>query len=478
MSFQNDYSKYLQTNDLYKLLIDETPLAVVVISRDGTILHMNKTMLKFTGYTYNEVISREYLRLFVPREDWNLCLPMFKKHSNDSTIGERVFNVNRVIAKGGKQYMLEWHGRNIADEHSEVVFSLGCGIDITERQEYALELKKAFHEIEILKNKLERENTALKRQIKSTTLRKIVGTSDAVKDVLQRVTLLANTDTTVLILGETGTGKELIAEALHNASNRSSKALIKVNCPAIPETLFESELFGHVQGAFSGAVSHKTGRIHAAEGGTLVLDEIGEIPISTQVKLLRFLESREYERVGESKTSKANVRIIASTNADLNTLVQKGKFRADLLYRLRVATLTLPPLRERKSDIKVLINDFLGYYNHLFNKQVLFPNTEVLEFLQNYEWPGNIRELRHVIEHACIYCPESHIKMEHLPEYLNKTLAEASGQIRETNGKVSKERLLEILNQCKWNKKNAAKELGVHRCTLYRMMEKHAISKQ
>lgn len=478
MNFQNNYSKYLQTDDLYKLLIDETPLDVVVINRDGTILHMNKTMLAFTGYTYNDVIGREYLRLFVPREDWSICLPMFKKHNKDSAISERVFNVNRIIAKGGKQYMLEWYGRNISDENGEVVFSLGCGIDITERHEYALELKKAFHEIEILKNKLERENTALKRRIKSTTLRKIVGTSDAVKDVLQRVTLLAATDTTVLILGETGTGKELIAEALHNASNRSSKALIKVNCPAIPETLFESELFGHVQGAFSGAVINKTGRIHAAEGGTLVLDEIGEIPISTQVKLLRFLENLEYERVGESKTSKANVRIIASTNADLDKLVQEGKFRADLLYRLRVAILTLPPLRERKSDIKVLINDFLSYYNNLFNKHVFFPNTEVLEFLQNYEWPGNIRELRHVIEHACIYCPESHIRMEHLPEYINKNIADVSEQAHETKGKVTKEKLLEILNNCKWNKKNAAKELGVHRCTLYRMMEKHNISKQ
>lgn len=478
MAFQKNYAKYLQTNGLYKLLIDETPMAVVVISRDGKILHMNKTMLEFTGYSHNEVVGREYLRLFVPEQDWSICSPMFKKRSHGTVISERVFNINRVIAKNGKEYMLEWYGRNIADENDELVFSLGCGIDITERQEYALELKKAFHEIKILKNKLERENTDLKRRIKSTTMKKIVGTSEAINDVLQRVVLLANTDTTVLILGETGTGKELIAEALHNASNRSAKPLIKVNCPAIPETLFESELFGHVQGAFSGAVSNKTGRIYAAEGGMLVLDEIGEIPITTQVKLLRFLESREYERVGESKTSKANVRIVASTNAVLDTLVQEGKFRADLLYRLRVATLTLPPLRERKSDIKVLINNFLGYYNHLFSKQVLFPNTEVLEFLQNYSWPGNIRELRHVIEHACIYCPELHIKMEHLPDYLHKKSVEISNSPRKHNGKITKDALLEVLHLCKWNKNNAAKELGIHRCTLYRLMEKHAIGKQ
>lgn len=481
MSFREEYGKYLKTNDLYKLLVEETPLFLVVISSEGKVLTMNKLMLDLLGYKEEEAVGKKYLETFVPREDWPITAPMFKRHEDPKSkvLSEKVFNENRIIGKNGKRYFVEWHGRNIADADGNLVFSMGCGFDVTERKKTADALQKAFVEIESLKNKLEIENSALKKKIRITSLGKIVGNSSAVREILQRIALISNNDSTVLILGETGTGKEMVAEAIHDASNRSTKALVKVNCPAIPETLFESELFGHVQGAFSGATSTKQGKIHAADGGTLLLDEIGEIPLSVQVKLLRFLESKEYERVGENKINKANVKIIASTNADLEKLVEQGKFRADLLYRLRVATLTLPPLRERKEDIQVLINDFLSYYNNLFSKKVLFPQPNVLEFLMNYDWPGNIRELRHVVEHACIYCPESYFKMEHLPEYMlkDKTRGATSGKNR-PGGKIDRNRLIGILNQCKWNKTNAAEMLGVHRCTLYRLMDKHGISRQ
>lgn len=467
---QNNFDALIEMSemrDLQRILIDESPIFINTMDRNGRVLHMNRVMLDMLGYNETEIVGLEYLSHFVPENEWySNGLPLYMKEG---------INENHVKTRDNRLYLVEWHCRNIKDKNGNFLFSFGFGIDVTERRKTESALKQAFSEIEMLKNKLESENTDLKRKIKISSFSKIIGESEAIKECVQRISMFAQTDTTVLILGETGTGKELIAEALHNAGSRSSKPIIKVNCPAIPETLFESELFGHVQGAFSGATSNKIGRVDAAEGGTLVLDEIAEIPVSIQVKLLRFLENKEYERVGEAKTRKANIKIIASTNANLEELVKEGKFRADLYYRLRVGIIKLPPLRERKSDIPILIQDFLNYYNSLFQKKVLFPDAEALNFLTEYKWLGNVRELKHVLECACISCPDGHIKMAHLPDYLMLGNQVESNPV--VRIKIDKNLLLNVLNKHKWHKKETAEALGIHRSTLYRLIDKFEIKK-
>jgi formate hydrogenlyase transcriptional activator len=241
-------------------------------------------------------------------------------------------------------------------------------------------------------------------QGRSTARNAIVGESSALKSVLEEVSLVAPTDATVLILGETGTGKELIARAIHERSNRSSRPFIRVNCAAIPPSLIASELFGHERGAFTGALQRRLGRFEAAHGGTIFLDEIGELPMETQIALLRVLQEREFERVGSSQPISVDVRIIAATNRDLKAAVAAGTFRQDMFYRLNVFPIQVPPLRERIDDIPMLVEDFVERYAQKAGKKFSVIKMNTIEMLQAYDWPGNIRELQNVIERAVILC--------------------------------------------------------------------------
>jgi PAS domain S-box-containing protein len=311
--------------------------------------------------------------------------------------------------------------------------------------------------------------------------RGIVGRSGPMQDIYQLLEQLSSLDSIVLILGESGTGKELVAEALHYGGVRAGKPLIKVNCSALSESLLESELFGHVRGAFTGAVRDKVGRIQAAQGGTLFLDEIGDISPMLQLKLLRFLESREYERVGESKTCTADVRIIAATNADLREAVRRGSFREDLYYRLNVMPVTLPPLRDRQADIPMLTDHFLSMFAENFGKHFDGVSEEVMDLLLTYSWPGNVRELKHALEHACILSPGKTIELRHirkdLVDQIRSGLPEpapvpepgvpASFMPR----KPGREDILAVLGECGGNKVRAARRLGIHRATLYRKLK-------
>lgn len=236
----------------------------------------------------------------------------------------------------------------------------------------------------------------------STNLREIVGNSRELRSVLRRTKQVAPLNTTVLILGETGTGKELLARAVHSLSERHARPFVKLNCAALPASLIEAELFGHEKGAFTGASFRRVGRFEAAQGGTLFLDEIGELPLEVQPKLLQVLEHGEFERVGNSHPIRVDLRLIAATNRDLTIAVRKGQFRADLLYRLNIYPLTLPPLRERRDDIRVLANHFVQEFSAKFAKQIDGIPSEVMTALQEYRWPGNIRELRNMIERMVI----------------------------------------------------------------------------
>jgi transcriptional regulator with GAF, ATPase, and Fis domain len=282
---------------------------------------------------------------------------------------------------------------------------VGAVTDITERKRAEDDLQKAFGEIKKLKDQLYKENIALKAEIDSASMfEEIVGESPALQAVLARLAKVAPSDCTVLITGETGTGKELIARGIHKRSKRSSRAFVSVNCAAIPATLIASELFGHEKGAFTGALQRRLGRFELAEGGTIFLDEVGELPPETQIALLRVLQEREFERIGGSQSIRADVRVITATNRDLRSAIAAGGFRSDLFYRLNVFPIEIPSLRERKEDIPILVEYFIDRYSRKAGKKIRNIEKRSLELLQSYSWPGNIRELQNVIERSVVVC--------------------------------------------------------------------------
>jgi PAS domain S-box-containing protein len=281
-------------------------------------------------------------------------------------------------------------------ENGKVTRLIGNTLDITEQQ-------NALEEIRRLKDELYKENIVLREEINSTSMfEEVLGTSAVLQRVLALAAKVAPTDSTVLIMGETGTGKELIARAIHKRSKRAERSFVSVNCAAIPSSLIMSELFGHEKGAFTGAVQRRLGRFELAEGGTLFLDEVGDLPLETQIALLRVLQEREFERVGGTEVLRANVRVIAATNRDLQTAIAAGTFRSDLYYRLNVFPIELPPLRDRKDDIPILVNYFVNRYAQRAGRKIDTIQKKSLEALQEYSWPGNVRELQNVIERSLI----------------------------------------------------------------------------
>lgn len=275
------------------------------------------------------------------------------------------------------------------------------------------ELKKTNEEIQALRDQLYKENLALREEIDITRMfEEIVGSSPALQSALTRVAKVAPTESTVLITGETGTGKELVARAIHKRSQRSSRAFVSVNCAAIPRDLIASELFGHEKGAFTGATQRRLGRFESAEGGTIFLDEVGELPAETQIALLRVLQEREFQRVGGNEPLKADARVVAATNRDLQAAIAEGKFREDLFYRLNVFPIEVPPLRERREDIPLLVEYFVDRYASKAGKAIKSINKNTMEMLQAYSWPGNIRELQNVIERSVIICDSENLSVD------------------------------------------------------------------
>ena len=313
------------------------------------------------------------------------------------------------------------------------------------------------------------ERTLKKRQ----KFEHIVGRSEAVQAMFGLIENLAEVDTTVLITGESGTGKELVAEALHYRSSRRDGSLIKVNCAALPENLLESELFGHLKGSFTGALRDKIGRFEQADGGTIFLDEIGDISPAMQVRLLRVLQNKEIEKVGGTGTIKVDVRIVAATNQDLVRKVREQEFREDLYYRLRVVQIPMPPLRNRREDIPLLIDHFVNLYNQRFKRSISGLNESALAQMTRYDWPGNIRELQHAIEHAFVLCRQEVVDICHLPPELSELQLSAQGQASEPDDELV--RLTSALDKTGWNKSRAARVLGVSRRTIYRKMEELGI---
>ncbi len=297
----------------------------------------------------------------------------------------------------------------------------------------------------------------------------MVGHSAPMQEVYGLLETLADVPTTVLVAGESGTGKELVARALHEGGARRNAPLVKVNCAALSDNLLESELFGHIKGAFTGAVRDKIGRFEAAHGGTIFLDEIGDISPALQLRLLRVLQEREIERVGDNRPIKVDVRVVAATNQDLAEKIRKGQFREDLFYRLKVVTVKLPPLRQRREDIPLLSEHFIDRFNRKLDRRVRGLATEAMERLLAYSWPGNVRQLEHALEHACILCRDEMIDTHHLPEEM---LDQADGSEQETGP----EQIRRALAESGGNKAKAARLLGISRRTIYRKLEEYRIA--
>ncbi len=329
-----------------------------------------------------------------------------------------------------------------------------------------------------LENKrLKEENILLKQQLRDNGPElNIIGRSEALEKCRQLALQVAETSATVLIEGESGTGKELITNIIHYNSQVGHGPFVKVNCSAFSEGVLESELFGHEKGAFTGAVAAKKGRFELADNGTLFLDEVGEMPPSIQVKLLRFLQEKTFERVGGTKTLKVNVRIISATNKDLAQLVQEGVFRDDLFYRLRVVKITIPPLRERKEDLDDLVSGFIAKFSQLHGKPVVGITEDARDLISGYNWPGNIRELMNCIESAVVMTRGEHISINELPEYLSLKMPVQEGSSPEgLLHELERKAIIDTLNATRGEKVKAAKILGIGLRTLYRKLEKYEL---
>jgi len=357
------------------------------------------------------------------------------------------------------------------------------------RQRAETQLQAALQQVQELQKKVEAENVYLQEEIrKEHNFEEIVGNSKGLIDVLRKVETVAPTDSTVLILGETGCGKELIARAVHDRSKRRHRPLVKVNCGAIPTGLVESELFGHMKGAFTGALERRTGRFELADGGSLFLDEISELPLETQVKLLRVLQEHEFEPLGSSRTVKVNVRIIAASNRDLEKAVQEGRFRADLFYRLNVLLLTLPPLRERPSDIPLLASFFVERFSRQFGKQITGISQDTMDVLSRYSWPGNIRELQNVIERAVVLSSGVILRLgkDLLPvtgeaaQHGTTSALEVASSSPNTLESVERSHILQVLQETRGvieGPRGAARILNLHPNTLRSRMKKLGIER-
>jgi transcriptional regulator with GAF, ATPase, and Fis domain len=363
---------------------------------------------------------------------------------------------------------------------------VGVMFDVTERKQAEQNLHAALVEIRRLKEQLEEENLYLKEEISEVKgFEEIVGQSDALKYVLTRVEQVAKTDATVLLQGETGVGKELVARAIHDRSSRSDGPYIKVNCATLPEALVESELFGHERGAFTGAERQRKGRFELADGGTILLDEVGELPAGTQAKLLRVLQEGEFERVGGSNTIKVRVRVIAATNRKLHDEVSAGRFRQDLFYRLNVYPITIPPLSQRREDIPLLVRHYARQLGERLGKTISEVPAQVMRAFTEYNWPGNIRELQNVIERAVIVSLDGVLRLpEPLIQATNATLSEVktsneSSSISSLN-EAEREHILRALEATGWRingPNGAAAMLKLHPSTLRFRMKKLGLTK-
>jgi PAS domain S-box-containing protein len=439
-----------------RTIVDAIPQLIIALGADGNFLHANQAVLDYTGLTKEEVGSERFREVFHPEDSERL------KDQREAAISRRSpFEYERRVRhKDGQYRWLLIQYNPLLDERGEVIRWYATGTDIDDRKQ--------------AEERTRQENVALREQIDQIFMfEEIVGSSPALKTVLSSIVKVAPTASTVLITGETGTGKELIARAIHKGSQRADRAFITVNCASLPSSLIASELFGHEKGAFTGALQRRQGRFELAHGGTIFLDEIGELPAETQIALLRVLQDRKFERVGGTQSIQVDVRVVAATNRDLENAMKNGTFRADLFYRLNVFPIQMPPLREREDDISTLLEYFVQRFGRKLGKTFSKIDKRTVELFKSYDWPGNVRELQNVVERSVIVSPDEVFCVDrawltttdaantdvvksrsgqHVPELTNDdsgrerqiietALAESRGRVYGTNGAAAKLRI-------------------------------------
>ncbi|HEX5832665.1 MAG TPA: sigma 54-interacting transcriptional regulator [Pyrinomonadaceae bacterium] len=460
-----------ETEERFRITVDTVPAMIWATGTDMKCTYVNKRWLDFSGRSEKEELGTGWTEA-IHAEDYDSCLHTYESKFNERQPFELEYRMRRQ--NGEYRWILASGIPRFAPDGAFIGY-IGTCVDITERKESEVALQTAHAELHQLKNQLEAENISLQQELQlDDKFGEIIGQSDAIKYVLFKVSQVAPTNTTVLITGETGTGKELVARAIHGASNRKDKPLIKVNCGALSPTLIESELFGHEKGSFTGAIARKQGRFELANGGTIFLDEIGDLPLDLQVKLLRVIQENEFERIG-GKTIKVDVRIIAATNRNLKTEVEKGTFREDLWYRLNVYPITVPPLRQRKEDIPLLVEYFAGLYGRKAGKSISSVSPRAMQSLEVHSWPGNVRELANVIERAVIHTPGGVLQ---LVDRWEPVVAEPGAQTLE---EVEREYIVRTLEQTGWRiegKSGAATILGLNPSTLRTRMMKLGIQRR
>ncbi|MEM7350667.1 MAG: sigma 54-interacting transcriptional regulator [Acidobacteriota bacterium] len=399
---------------LNKLILSSAGEGIYGLDCEGLTTFVNPAAAKMLGWTAEELTGQPMHALLhhtrpdgspFPRHECPIYAAF--KDGQVRSVDDEVF-----WRKDGSSFPVEYTSTPIR-EHGELCGAVVVFRNLTEIQRTQEELRRALAEVEALKTRLQAENVYLQEEIRTQHgFEEIIGQSAAIRHVLENVATVATTDANVVVVGETGTGKELISRAVHNLSSRKDKTLIKVNCASIPHELFESEFFGHVKGAFTGALRHRAGRFELADGGTLFLDEVGEIPLAMQSKLLRVLQEGQFERIGDERTRQVDVRIIAATNRDLKREAEEGRFRQDLYYRLNVFPIAVPPLRERREDIPLLAAHFLEQVARELKRPGPRLTQANIDQLQGYDWPGNIRELRNVIERAVIVARAGELRFD------------------------------------------------------------------
>ncbi|MEJ5351351.1 MAG: sigma 54-interacting transcriptional regulator [Melioribacteraceae bacterium] len=422
------------------------------IDNEWRITAFNKSAEEITGYKKSEAIGKKCWEIFNSNLCRNGCHMETTMLIGKAMIGKEL----EIRHKSGRLVPIRVNSNILLNNKNERIGAVETFLDISEIKNLSSHINE-FYKYE-----------------------NIVGKNKEIKQIISVLESVAQTDTSVLITGESGTGKELVARAIHLNSSRRTKPFVAVNCSAFVETLIESELFGHEKGAFTGAIKTKIGKFEFAKEGTLFLDEIGDLSIQVQTKLLRVIETREFERVGGNKPIKLDARIIAATNKNLVEEIKAGRFREDLFYRINVVNIHLPPLRERTDDIPLLINHFIEKFNKKFNKNIKQFSASAFDKIMEYQWPGNIRELENVIEHCFVLCNSEIIDVNCLPKRIrnldeSKIDFSKNFSITKSIKDVEKELILNTLEKNKWNKTRTARELNINPSTLWRKMKKYGI---
>ena len=440
----------------WKTVMNTVNDAVMIVSPAGEILDINRAAEEITGYSSQELVGQTCDVLdctgcnrFGPDQGPHWC-SLFRAGTVNAKRCE-------LTAKGGQKVHVIKRATVLKNEKGELLGAVEALADISQAVANELELVSL------------RGSLGLEEGFHG-----IIGHAAQMRMIFDLIHNVAGSDVPVLILGESGTGKELIARAIHRLGPRAQRPFIKVNCAALNESVLESELFGHVKGAFTGAERARVGRFEAAQGGDLFLDEFGDVPAHTQVKLLRFLEDKVIERVGDNQPIKLDVRVIAATNRDLGQLMAQGKFRQDLFYRVNVVPIEVPPLRERREDIPLLARSFLETLAKKTGKIIEGFTPQAMDLLYRHHWPGNVRELRNAIEYALVICNQGLIDEEHLPTHIGRgDQAAPPAEARRRNGR---EELIEVLRQVEGNQSQAARVLGVSRMTIWKRMKRYDIN--